>query len=181
MSSITDRWNELEAKDSREAYAEAQIDVDVPFQIAALARSREMLLPDLAKVAGVPLSQLEGKRRISTNTLCRLAAHFDIALIVQFASFSEACRWERSFDPNTFKVLSFAEDKPPEENRWQRAASVDLSGLLEKAPVITGMIPLDVREPSGGFEENQTIEAIIANLGWSHRERRRLVYDIRAE
>ena len=110
MKSIFDKWIRLKDKGCREAYTEAQIDVDVPFQIAAMAHSRKELLPELAEAAGVPLSHLEGKRRISTNTLCRLAAHLDVALIVKFAAFSEAMEWERNFDPSTFNVRSFSDE-----------------------------------------------------------------------
>ncbi len=85
MSSMSERWTELEDKECRQGFVEAQVEVDVPFQIAALAKAPGKSLAEIAEEADVPLRQLDGKARIGTDALLKLALYFDCAVIVKFA------------------------------------------------------------------------------------------------
>ena len=44
------------------------------------------------------------------DTLQRIAAAFDIALVVRFVPFSELVRWSDTFSPDDFTVPDFASD-----------------------------------------------------------------------
>ena len=135
MSSMSERWSELEDKECRQGFVEAQVDVDVPFQIAALAKARGKSPAEIAKEAGVSLRQLNGKARIGTDALLKLALYFDCAVIVKFAPFSEALRWEEAFRPSTFKVPSFEEEKGAKaaEEEWSKGMKEHLAFIVAES------------------------------------------------
>ena len=148
MTSTQRKWKNLENKEYREGYIEAHIDVDLPFQIAALAHSRGLSPWELAREAGIPLTQIKGKSRVTTNSLCKLATYFDVALVVKFASFDEALEWEQSFDPENFTVVPFEEECPIERSAKfslrepsiglaEARAEYSLTLLLKEEPIKT--------------------------------------------
>ena len=115
MSSISKLWRKLRDKAYRDGYTEAQHSIEVPFQIRAIRKARGWTQAQLAKRCGIPqarISHIEqpGRDPLSLRTLYRLAAAFDVGLLVQFVPFSELVRREAAFDPETFSVPSFAED-----------------------------------------------------------------------
>lgn len=115
MSSISKLWRKLRDKEYRGGYTESQHSVEVPFQIRAIRKARGWTQAQLAERCGIPqarISHIEqpGRDPLSLRTLYRLAAAFDVGLLVQFVSFSELVRREADFEPETFCVPSFAED-----------------------------------------------------------------------
>ena len=115
MSSITKLWRKLRDKAYRDGYTEAQHSIEVPFQIRAIRKARGWTQTQLAERSGIPqarISHIEqpGREPLSLRTLYRLAAAFDVGLLVQFVPFSELVRRETAFDPETFRVPSFTED-----------------------------------------------------------------------
>lgn len=99
-------------KKYREAFVASQIDVGIPFQIRALRKQVDMDQKKLASVAGMlqpRISAMEspGYGSFTLETLKRLAAAFDVALVVRFAPFGELVRLSNNFSPDDFQVLSF--------------------------------------------------------------------------
>jgi transcriptional regulator with XRE-family HTH domain len=106
----------LRNKAYRDGYTEAQLSIEVPFQIRALRKARGWTQAQLAERCGIPqarISHIEqpGRGPLSLRTLYRLSAAFDVGLLVQFVPFSELMRREATFDPETFHVPSFEEDQ----------------------------------------------------------------------
>jgi len=103
----------LKEKEYREAFVSSQINIGLPYQIRALRG--KMSQGDLAKRTGMKqprVSAIErpGQANLNLNTLKRIAAAFDVALIVRFAAFSELIDWAENFSPDTFAVPEFTED-----------------------------------------------------------------------
>ena len=116
MSSISKLWRKLSNKEYRNGYTEAQLSIEVPFQIRAIRKARGWTQAQLAERSGIPqarISHIEqpGRDPLSLRTLYRLAAAFDVGLLVQFVSFSELVHREALFNPETFRVPSFEEDQ----------------------------------------------------------------------
>ena len=115
LNSMSELWAKLQNKEYREGYVEGQFDIEVPFQIRALRRTRGWTQADLAKHSGIPESQIAeledpDSDPPSVQILHKLCAAFDVGLLVQFVSFSELVRRESEFDPETFNAVSFSDD-----------------------------------------------------------------------
>ncbi len=116
MSSSSKVWKKLQVKEYRDGYTEAQLSVEVPFQIRALRKARGWTQAQLAERCGIPQARIShveqpGRDPLSLRTLYRLSAAFDVGLLVQFVPFSELVRREAAFDPKTFRVSSFKDDQ----------------------------------------------------------------------
>lgn len=115
MSSISKLWQKLRNKAYRDGYTEAQLSIEIPFQIRALRKAHGWTQAQLAERCGIPqarISHIEqpGRDPLSLRTLYRLASAFDVGLLVQFVSFGELVHREVSFNPETFRVTSFDDD-----------------------------------------------------------------------
>ena len=116
MNSISRLWRKLRNKTYRDGYTEAQLSLEIPFQIGALRKARGWTQAQLAERCGIPqarISHIEqpGRDPLSLRTLYRLASAFDVGLLVQFVSFSELVRREVEFNPETFRAVSFKDDR----------------------------------------------------------------------
>ena len=105
----------LQDKEYRTAYANSSIDIGVPSQILALREQRNWSQKELgekANMAQESISRLEDPTRgsFTLNTLKRLAAAFDIALIVRFIPFSELVDWKLRLSLESLEVKSFDEE-----------------------------------------------------------------------
>ena len=115
MSSISKIWTKLQVKEYRDGFTEAQLSIEIPFQIRALREKRKWTQSDLSALCGIPqqrISHIEqpGRDPLSLRTLYRLASAFDVGLLVSFAPFSELVARDVRFDPKTFSIPSFPED-----------------------------------------------------------------------
>lgn len=185
MSSISKIWRKLRNKEYRDGYTEAQLSIEVPFQIRAIRKARGWTQTQLAERSGIPqarISHLEqpGRDPLSLRTLYRLAAAFDVGLLVQFVSFSELVRREAAFDPETFNVPSFAED------HMERSVQTT-DTLVIRQPYTTNLKlkpkfqvlseeSVQVRGPSFQSSETQTRNAISTN-----RFTERTLYEYKAQ
>lgn len=102
-------------KAERGAFVSSQINVGIPFQIRALRKQRgwdQKTLADKSGMAQPRISAIEkvGGASLNLETLKRLAAAFDIGLVVRFAPFGELVSWSGSFSPDEFEVSSFEDD-----------------------------------------------------------------------
>ena len=103
------------SKEYREGFVASQVDVSIPFQIRALRKKRGMEQKELGVLTGMAqprISAIEspGYSSFTIDTLKRVAAAFDVALIVRFGSFSELAKQSNDFSPDDFNVPGFDED-----------------------------------------------------------------------
>ena len=106
---------ELRSKPYRDAYIAGQIEMNLPFQIRALRKERDLSQGDLAGLAQMAqprVSEIEkpGARNLNLETLKRIASGLDVGLEVRFVSFSELVDWAEHFNPEHFHVPSFGEE-----------------------------------------------------------------------
>lgn len=105
----------LKNKQYREAFVGSQISVGLPFQIRALREQNGWKQSHLAQKAGMlqpRISAMEspGGAKFNLETLRRLAAAFDVALVVRFVPFSELVNWSEAFEPDKFSVPTFQQE-----------------------------------------------------------------------
>ena len=142
-------WKELENKEYRQGYVDAQYSVEMPFQINSLRKARGWTQAELADRAGLSrsyISKIEqpGYGPASLKTLKKLCGAFDVALHLTFISFSELVQKSVAFNIETFYVDSFIEDSlyeeslsPPSQHslNWEgvvEVQEVDFSPFLTK-------------------------------------------------
>jgi transcriptional regulator with XRE-family HTH domain len=121
--------NELRDKAYRDAYVESQIRIGLPFQVRALRQARGWKqdgLADRAQMTQPRIAEIErpGQRRLTLETLLRIASAFDVGLEVRFVPFSVLIRHSESFRPDNFIVESF-------ENELQARVA---GGSLHRSP-----------------------------------------------
>jgi hypothetical protein len=99
-------------KEYREGYSESQFDIEFPFQVGRLMASRGLSVDDVVE-KGIPRDELVGDKEYSRQTMHRLAAIFDVALLVTFIPFSDFVRRSTALDIERFVVPSFLQDTDP--------------------------------------------------------------------
>lgn len=105
----------LKDKEYRDAFVEASIKIGVPAQIRVLRKQREWSeekLADEAKMKQPAISRLEDPTRGSVNlkTLLRIAAAFNVGLIVRFVPFGEMAKQKLKLSLESLVVVSFNKD-----------------------------------------------------------------------
>ena len=102
--------------DTRTAYIRAKLGTLVPAQIRALRLKSDMpRQADLAKAADMQQSRISmfetpGAANVTLETLSRLAAAFEVGVVVKFVPFSEMLRWENGFSQDHFNVKKITAD-----------------------------------------------------------------------
>lgn len=114
MNTNSSLITEMREKAYRDAYVGSQIRMTLPLQIRGLRKSLgdEWTQHKLAARAGMAqprISELEtpGERRLTIETLLRIASAFDVALQVRFLRFSELIDWSEGLDIENFAVPPF--------------------------------------------------------------------------
>jgi transcriptional regulator with XRE-family HTH domain len=104
----------MRQKEYRDAYVGSQIRMTLPLQIRGLRKSlgedwTQRKLAERAGMAQPRISELEtpGERKLTIETLLRLASAFDVALQVRFVPFSELIDWSEGLDVDNFSVQPF--------------------------------------------------------------------------
>jgi transcriptional regulator with XRE-family HTH domain len=133
MSSLVD---ELRNREYRSAFVTSQIETGIPFQIRAIRKNRGMTQPELARSAGMSqprISEVEtpGARRLSLDTLLRIAEALDIALQVKFVTFGELVRQTESMNLDKLNVESFTSEVERRE-RQNAAKFADASSSVAR-------------------------------------------------
>ena len=100
----------------RASYLRAKADVNIPSQIRALRRRRNLTQKALAKEADMLQSRISamerpGETNFNLETLIRLAAALRTGLIVKFAPFSEVLQWENEFSQDSFDSSPIEQDQ----------------------------------------------------------------------
>jgi transcriptional regulator with XRE-family HTH domain len=131
--------NDMQEKEYRHGLIDAQIEIDLPFQIRALRKQQDLTQPQLADLAGMKQSRISkmekpGGASFTLETLRRLAKAFDVALIVRFARFGELVKWSKEFEPDSFVVPSFDKEYRALEEREKALQSAREEGKLVTIP-----------------------------------------------
>ncbi len=105
----------LKDKEYRDAYAVEHVTTSLPFQIRALREKREWTQGKLAKHAQTTqtaISRIEDPDygKLSLNTLYKLAAAFDVALLVKFVPFSRLLSEFEDVSPEALEVEGFEDE-----------------------------------------------------------------------
>lgn len=140
-------------KDYREAFVASQISTGIPFQIRALRKQFNWSQNDLADATQMLQPRIcameqAGYGDFTLSTLKKLAAAFDVGLLVRFAPFGELVNWADNFSPDTFSVPRSAEDPV----LCQRESGVELRVVqneLSETQPIQDISPL-LREATKG-------------------------------
>lgn len=126
---ITKLLQKLKAsRKRRELFVAGQIKTGIPFQIRALRDKKGWTQGELGNRLGMTqtnISRLEspGYGRLNITTLQRIAAAFDVGLIVRFVPFSELIGWVDKLSPEAVAPKSFDEEIEMLESR----STADLS------------------------------------------------------
>ena len=105
----------MKSKEHRKAFVASQIKIGIPFQIRALREKRGQSQQEVATAAGMlqpRISAMEspGYGSLNLDTLQRIAAAFDVGLVVRFAPFSELMKWSETFSADEFEVADFEKE-----------------------------------------------------------------------
>jgi transcriptional regulator with XRE-family HTH domain len=106
VSSLRDRAR-------RTLFVETQIETLIPFQIRAMRTRLGWTQKDLAKQSGMAqgrISLLENtsyEGAVNVKTLLKIAAAFDVGLVVRFAPFGEIAEWSARLSKENHEVPSF--------------------------------------------------------------------------
>jgi transcriptional regulator with XRE-family HTH domain len=103
------------SEEIRQIFVEEEITVGLPMQIAAMREAKGWSQQQLAEVLGMTqsaVSRIESLDygRYSLSTLKRIAAAFDVGLVVRFDSFANLIDYSSRIGWNDVAVPSFADD-----------------------------------------------------------------------
>lgn len=108
--------DDMADKAFREHYVESNIKNGIPFQILAMRNARNWTQKNLAQEADTQqtaISRAENPNygNFNLSTLKKIAAAFDVALIVRFIPFSKLLKETVYIEPEDLRVPSFKDDK----------------------------------------------------------------------
>lgn len=122
MSTNSIRYDQIfgrlaRGKEYREAFVESEINIGIPFQIKAMRETREWTQQQLAERSAKRqsvISQLEtpGYGQLTLSTLKKLAAAFDVGLMVRFVSFGELVGRAAHLSTLDMQIPSFEQERP---------------------------------------------------------------------
>lgn len=135
-------WGKLRSKAYRDAFVDSAIGNAISAQIFALRTKQELSQAELADRCGMKqerISVMENPdyQNFSLKTLKRLAAAFDVALLVRFVPYSELVRWRENETNESLAVATYEEDAarekqesriPPYRKGSQESAGRPVSG-----------------------------------------------------
>jgi transcriptional regulator with XRE-family HTH domain len=131
--------DELSSKEFRRALVAEHLRTGLAYQIRALREKRGWSQAELGRRAGKPqsaISRLEDPDygRLSLKTLLELAAAFDVALLVQFAAFSELLKRFSDLSPDALAVPDFAHDNLQPASDMGGAATARIREIWARGP-----------------------------------------------
>lgn len=116
MSDLSNLWNKLSSsKAYREALVASQLKRGLPFQARTMRKKRGWSQAFVAEESGLTqgaVSRAEDPDygNLTVNTVLRIAAGHDVAVICKFVSFSEFAKWYVKFSEASAVVPTFEEE-----------------------------------------------------------------------
>ena len=119
VTTLTQIWKKLKAKEYRDSYVAAHVSNTVASQINMLREQRGWTQKELAQRASMSQSRISALEdpnyeNIEVGTLKRLASAFDVALTVRFTPFSELATWTANLSEDKLLIADFANDVLPQ-------------------------------------------------------------------
>lgn len=110
-------WKRFANRRYREAFVEAHLSSTIAAQIQTMRQDRNLTQSELAGISGMKQSRISlledpENTSLSISTLRRLAAAFNVALIVRFVPYSALARWSTEVRDSKFSVTPFEKDSP---------------------------------------------------------------------
>jgi transcriptional regulator with XRE-family HTH domain len=129
MNRLQKMFLKLRNKNYRLAFMSARVAAAVGGQISSLRKKKEWTQDQLAQHAGMKRSRISllesaDYEGFSFTTLKRIAAAFDVAVIIQFVSFRDFVRWSESFNQAALTPESFLDTD-------RALRSEDLSSIMQ--------------------------------------------------
>lgn len=106
----------LQDKEYRDLFVAEEIQTGLPMQLLAMRRDRGWSQEELARRAGVSLETIQQVEQLDSGTsfpvdlLQRLAAAFDVALVVRFEPYSHLVDWAANLALTDMAVPAFDDD-----------------------------------------------------------------------
>lgn len=171
-------------KDYREAFVASQISTGIPFQIRALRKQFNWSQKDLAEATQMLQPRIcameqAGYGDFTLNTLKKLAAAFDVGLVVRFAPYGELVQWADNFSPDTFGVPSAMHDPVltpgasrmadflapfPDERMTASRVTVEASAILRETMTSANTAPTEPTQHSKSTPNGAEMEAMGARI-----------------
>jgi transcriptional regulator with XRE-family HTH domain len=113
VNTFNEVWNKLKrSKKYRESFVFSLFKRTVPFQIRSLRKQRGWSQEELAMKSAITqgvVSRAEDDDygNLTINTICRIAAGFDVAFMGKFVPFTELDRWFITLSEKSAQVPSF--------------------------------------------------------------------------
>lgn len=106
---------DLKDREYRDAFVEESINVGVPFQLKALREQRGLTQKEFEEISGKKqafVSRLENPNEDcpTLKTLKKIAAIYDVGLVVRFAPISDLVEWDLNLDSESLKTVSYEDD-----------------------------------------------------------------------
>lgn len=142
-------WARMRSKQSRENFVSAQISTGVAAQLLAMRESRgwtQKEVGERAEMSDARISVMENPNydKITITTLKRLAAAFDVALMVRFIPFSQFVDWIAESTPDSLDATSFPDDKLAPRRKSVARRVQDVGGAPTGAnKALQATLPID--------------------------------------
>jgi transcriptional regulator with XRE-family HTH domain len=167
-------FEKFRSRKRRRAFAELDLGSTVAAQVYALRKKHDYSqkqLADETEMSQARISVLENPnyRKFNVGTLQRIAAAFDVALIVRFVSFGELLDWTVTGSQKTLTPLSFDEEFGAEVTGDFRTSKGQVISLFDTSKEKRGtvspmMLPVQTGELLGD-QGDVPIDALAARQG----------------
>jgi hypothetical protein len=117
VNDLFNLWNKLSSsKEYREAIVASQLKRGLPFQARAMRKERgwpQAVVAGKSRLTQGVVSRAEDPDygNLTFNTVLRIAAGHDVAVICKFVSFSEFAKWYVTFSEDSGVVPAFEEER----------------------------------------------------------------------
>jgi len=155
----TDVWDELaESKHNRDGFMAGYLAADIPRQITTIRESLGWTKKQLAEKTGIAANRIslleqEDYDNYTISTLKRIASAFDVALSVQFVSFSQLVN-QQIF--NSYPIpIPFMSDSI--DNSGTAITGI---GMLTAGNFGTAFVTYDVSSPSSATTQTPAVDAL---------------------
>jgi transcriptional regulator with XRE-family HTH domain len=158
MNILSNLWRRFRSKNYRDAFVLLQLKKGIPFQIGAMRKKLGWSQEQLAEASGLTqgvISRAENPDygNLTLNTISRIAAGFDVAVVVRFVSFSNLVQWFENLSEEAVQVPTFTE-----EDEAERAAPVSHRQEEQEQPAVAAL-------PKSGL---QTEPQKVSGAAWAN-------------
>lgn len=137
-------FKRLKDRKYRQHFVAGEVRRTIPFQLRALRAERKWTQADLGRAAEMPqtvVSRIENGDGASLNikTLLKLAAAFDVALVVRFEPLDRLIHWVDNLTPETMSPRQSAEILAEMESQSEAGIAVAAPAfrVIQSTPVAT--------------------------------------------